>query len=61
MKYVTPTDRRLVLCAADHLSDEGENAEYDRAVVELVADTLGLGTEDYERQVIEVMLRALKE
>lgn len=60
MSYAAPTSRGLVLNAADLLSEERENPEYDRAIVELVANTLGLGTEAHERQVIEVMLRALR-
>jgi hypothetical protein len=42
-----PTAERLLTEAADLLSDEGENAEYDRAIVELVTRTLGWSHDDH--------------
>lgn len=45
---------------ADLLSDAGaENAEYDRAIVELTAGLLGI-TEDNHRDALPTILRAIK-
>lgn len=40
-----PEFQRLLGCAHDLLSEDGENPEYDRALVELVCDYSGIGTD----------------
>jgi hypothetical protein len=51
--------RRLVLQAADLLSDEGENEEYDRAIIELTAAAIGIAPDEYE--ALAIVLRELKQ
>lgn len=46
------------LIAADLMSEHGENLEYDRALVELVATVRGLSPAD-NRKSIEARLRAI--
>lgn len=41
------------------ISVDNENKEYDRGIVELVAYTLGLGTEEEDLMAIEQSIRAL--
>lgn len=53
---VTPFD--LLMNAADLLSDEGENEEYDRAIVELTSTLIWGTTEDPGKMTS--ILRALK-
>lgn len=54
-----PIDRdRLLDCAADLLSVDGENPEYDRALVELTGDLLGYTADEYP-QVREELKRRL--
>lgn len=55
----TVATRAVILNAANLLSEQGENGEYDRALCELVADTLGLSSDDHE--IILTVLRALKD
>lgn len=50
----------LLNMAALLLSVDNENKEYDRAIVELVGDTLGFGVEEEDRANVEKMLRALQ-
>lgn len=38
---------QLLNTAADLLSEDGENVEYDRAIVELTSDLLGLTQDDH--------------
>jgi hypothetical protein len=57
----TVTTERVVQVAADLMSEDGENPEYDRACVEIVRDLLGMDWEDDTRSVIEAALRATKE
>lgn len=40
------TNHRLLLAAANLLSDDGENTEYDRAIAELVRDAVSLPNAD---------------
>lgn len=56
MANITPS--QLLNAAADLLSEDAENEEYDRAIVELISTVLGLPT-DY-RGATEAMLRTLK-
>lgn len=49
----------LVQTAADLMSEDGENPEYDRALVELVRDLLPGVTAD-DREVVERLLRAAR-
>lgn len=51
--------RQLVLEAANLLSEDGENAEYDRAIVELVAAVLCISTDEYE--ALAIILREVKQ
>ena len=52
--------RRLIAgTAADLLSVEGENAEYDRAIVELTSDILGISHD--MREPFEFELRRMAE
>lgn len=53
--------RRMILSAADLISEGKENSEYDRAVIELVGQTLGIGLDVGTRQAIHLMLIALSE
>lgn len=50
------TTTRLLHEAADLLSEQGENHEYDRAIVELTTRLLGLSHDDHND--IEAALRA---
>lgn len=47
----------LIQNAGILLSVDGENKEYDRGIVELVTNTLGLGSEEEDRKAVEEMLR----
>lgn len=49
---------RMMEAAADLLS-EGDNPEYDRALIELVAVILGLSPDDH-RTIVEDLIRAMK-
>ena len=49
----------FILSGADLMSESGENPEYDRAIVELVSDSLGLSSDDHE--TVHTILKALKE
>jgi hypothetical protein len=51
---LTPHD--ILTAAADLLSVDGENPEYDRALVELSCALLGMGTDDH-RESISLILR----
>lgn len=51
------TRGHIMQAAANLLSDDGENLEYDRAIVELVSDTCGFSTDD--REATEALLRNL--
>lgn len=42
---------RLVRCAQGLRSENGENSEYDRALVELVQLVLGISTEEADYRV----------
>lgn len=54
--------RNLILNAASLISDEGENHEYDRALIELIGNTLGIDPGDEStRDTILAMLRALND
>lgn len=50
--------RDLLLNAAALMSLEGENEEYDRAIIELLSDTLGIQEE--ERYTLVKILKALR-
>lgn len=57
---VTITIDGLMRTAADLMSEDAENPEYDRALVELVCDLLpGVSTDD--RETVERLLRAHRE
>lgn len=51
------TDKPLILNAAALLSDDNDNPEYDRAIVELVSIMLGVPEEG--RDALEYILRIL--
>lgn len=51
---------QILTTAVDLLSDDGENEEYDRAIIELVRDLLGLDWEDETREFVTVILRGMK-
>ncbi len=53
------TPYAVLMNGADLLSDEGENPEYDRAIVELTGNLLGAGPDD--RLLMARILRALKQ
>lgn len=54
--------RNLVLNAADLMGDRPEdNPEYDKAIIELVSQTLGIGGELESRYAVRTILSALKE
>jgi hypothetical protein len=46
-----PVDE-LYAAAAGLASDDGENPEYDRALVELICEILGLPTQDGGREIV---------
>jgi hypothetical protein len=46
--------QQLIAIVADLLSEDGENAEYDRACAEIVATFLGLST-DTKDSVLELL------
>lgn len=48
----------LLHAGADLMSCEGENPEYDRAILELTAALLGLTSDHYD--VVELALKSLK-
>lgn len=48
----------LLHAGAHLMSCEGENPEYDRAILELTAALLGLTSDHYE--VVEIALKSLK-
>lgn len=48
----------LLTIAADLLSDESENVEYDRAIVELTAALLGLSSDHYD--IVRLALSQIK-
>lgn len=52
------TVSKVLAAASDLLSEDGENPEYDRGVVELVCDTLGFHMDTKEHVLI--ILRALR-
>jgi hypothetical protein len=54
---ISPYD--VLQSAADLLSDDGENPEYDRAIAELTSSLIGGGADD--RVLITRILRSLKE
>jgi hypothetical protein len=57
-KYTSKTE--VIKLAGSLLSDNEENPEYDRALVELTGNLLGLDTgSDEVRETILLMLRAL--
>jgi len=49
----------VLMSAADLLSDDGENREYDRAIAELTGTLIGAGTDN--TILITRILRALKQ
>jgi len=49
----------LMHTAADLLSEDRENPEYDRAIVELTGTMIGAGND--EREHVEAILRGLKD
>ena len=49
---------KVLKTAADLISDEGENSEYDRAIVEMTSDLLGFGTEN--RETLHLILRLVR-
>lgn len=52
--------RTVMLNAASLMSESGENPEYDRALVELVSDLLGVSDFTEPRDAVETLLRGLK-
>jgi hypothetical protein len=46
--------------AADLMSSEGENHEYDRALVEMTTNLIGLST-DEDRATVERILRGMSQ
>lgn len=50
--------RNLILSAADLLSDDAENVEYDRGVIEIVTYAVGLTSDDFD--AVHALLRAVK-
>lgn len=57
MTTCTITGRAVLLQAAGLLSDDAENSEYDRAIVELTCHLLGISTDD--RDAVTSCLREL--
>ena len=55
---VTVTFEHVIRAASELVSDEGENEEYDRAIVELTCDLLSISTES--RDAVLPFLRALR-
>lgn len=55
--HVPTTPGRILSVAADLLSDDGENPEYDRAIKELVGDLLGFTADEYP--IVEQTLRLI--
>jgi hypothetical protein len=53
------TAKAVLMNAADLLSEEGENPEYDRAILELTSALIGAGPDD--RTLMTRILRALTE
>lgn len=49
---------KLVKAAAGLISEEAENSEYDRALVELVCDASGYGLTDEDKGTVEKIIRA---
>jgi hypothetical protein len=52
------TFAHVIRAASELVSDEGENEEYDRAIVELTCDLLSISTES--RDAVLPFLRALR-
>lgn len=52
------TLNQVIQAGADLLSEDGENTEYDRAIVELVGTVLGVSSDD--REALAIVLRGLK-
>ena len=55
---VTVTFEHVIRAASELVSDEGENEEYDRAIVELTCDLLSISIES--REAVLPFLRAVK-
>lgn len=53
------TLKTVINNAALLLSEDGENPEYDRAIVELTSAALGVSSDDYD--AVERLLRGLKQ
>lgn len=49
--------RNVITVAADLISEDGTNAEYDRAIVEMAAYLLGLGSAE-SREAVEALTEA---
>ena len=57
----TTTLAHLVAIAQDLKSEDGENPEYDRALIELIRDAFGIGYDmDDGRVIVERMIRPVK-
>lgn len=54
----TMTFAHVLRAAAELISDEGENEEYDRAIVDLTCDLLSISIES--REAVLPFLRAVK-
>lgn len=57
MPTLNITTARLLQEAADLLSVEGDNTEYDRAIVELTMSLLGLSSDDVDKRSMDALLR----
>ena len=55
----TMTFAHVLRAAAELISDEGENEEYDRAIVDLTCDLLSISVES--RDSVLPFLRALRD
>lgn len=58
MKHMSIKQFEVLTEAADLLSEDGENAEYDRAIVELATRLLGL-SHDQHHEFVAQTLRGL--
>lgn len=56
--YLTNCALRSLALAANLISEDGENVEYDRAILELTADLLGVDA--IERGALMAILLAVK-
>ena len=48
----------IIMAAAGLLSEEGENSEYDRALVEVTCTLMGLSVEENRKRVEQILRRA---